>query len=902
MTTETSAETTARDGLARAADGFDRAARVAQGAIASRLFGTAAPVVVIAERYRLEAQLGVGGQGSVWRAYDLQLARAVAIKTVHLAAASPRAQAWLRREARTLGRLTHPGIVAVYDLGVCPSVYFGADDERVAMYCVMELVEGDTLAGWLAAAHRSADEILAVMRAVADALAAVHAAGLVHCDVKPSNILVAGTRVKLADFGLAHAARRMAAALEHVDVAVDASTLAASDEGATTSGPGGGTLRYMAPEQMSGARVDARADEFAFAATLFEALYGHGPHGGRSVDAWLAAKLQGAPPQPGATLSAAAYRALARSLAGNPQGRHGNPRALIDAIDRARGRTRTRWALVAASSLVLAAVGLGGQRTCPVPEPALLGSPLQRDVGAALIDEGVPGVADRVLTRMRAHDAAVVAAHEHACAATSTAVTACLAKVDGSTRAIAHVLADELDDRRRVLAVLARLPDPHACARGDADPSLEGPAIALDDRAALDAWAELVAARALDDAGDPAAALARLSALDPATIGPVAYDVGITRGGLLRALGRYDEAGAAFDAVWQAADGAGDDLAAARAAIGLAMIHGVHGHQHEEGQRWVRHGRSHAERGQLPAAVLADLANVEGSVRFVSGHHVEAREVLARGLADAAGLPPARTRALRENLATTRALMGDRAALEDFARLLEETIEVYGEAHPSAVRIRSNLATAQLRFGEREAARANFEQVLQLRDGAFGAESVENARVLSQLADIDAAAGDVVAALARLAQANELRARFLPTDHPERADGILHGIELMLDGGDVAGAAAMLASHRDAIASSFGLDHPIGQDLAEIEGRVAEARGDARAAAAAYGDALAGLVAIGRDDSDLAGVALATARNRVAAGDRSGAADAVAIAARGQASLDAAQLAELAALQRDAGQ
>lgn len=898
MTTQTRGSTTARDGLVKAADGFDLAARVAQGAIASRLFGTAAPAVVIAERYRLQTQLGVGGQGSVWRAYDQQLARAVAIKTVHLAAASPRAQQWLRREARTLGRLTHPGIVAVYDLGVCPSAYFGADDERVAMYCVMELVEGDTFAGWLAAAPRSTDEILAVMRAVAEALAAVHDAGLVHCDVKPSNILIAGTRVKLADFGLAHAARRLAAALEHVDVAVDASTLATTDGGATTSGPGGGTLRYMAPEQMSGARLDARADEFAFAATWFEALYGHGPHSGRTVDAWLTAKLEGAPPQPSARLPAAAYRALARSLCGAPEQRHGSPRALVEAIDRTRRHGRRRLALVASSAVVLAAVGLGGQRTCPVPEPALLGSALQREVGAALIDEGVPGVADRVLTRMREHDAAALAAHGQACAATTAATTACLAKVDASTRAVAHVLADELDDRRRVLAVLARLPDPHTCARGEVDPALEGPSIAPDDRAALDAWGQLVAARALDDAGDPAAALARLDALDPAAIGAVAYDVGITRGGLLRALGRYDEAGAAFDAVWQAADGAGDDLAAARAAIGLAMIHGVHAHQLEPGLLWVRHGRSHAQRGQLPAAVLADLANVEGTVRFASGHHVEAREVLAQGLADAAGLPPARTRALRENLATTRALMGDRAALEDFARLLEETIELYGEAHPTAVRIRSNLATAQLRFGETQAARANFEQVLQLRDGAFGAESVENARVLSQLADLDAADGDVVAALARLEQANELRARFLPADHPERADGTLHVIELMLDGGDVAGAAAMLASQRDAIAADFGIDHPIGQDLAELQGRVAEARGDAPAAAAAYGEALAGLLAIGRDDSDLAAVALATARNRVAAGDRAGATDALAIAARGQGSLDEAQRAELATLQR----
>ncbi|MBK8239976.1 MAG: serine/threonine protein kinase [Deltaproteobacteria bacterium] len=894
---------TIRDDFEAAAAELECAARHAQAEVARQLFGSPSSVARIGDRYRRLGRIGAGGQGAVWRAYDEQLAREVAIKTVHLTRASPQAQAWLRREARTLGRLTHPGVVAVYDLGLCPAAHFGEDGDRTVLYTVMELVDGETLADWLARATRSVDEVLGVMAQVADALAAVHRAGLVHCDVKPANILVAGARVKLADFGLAHATRALGEAVAlRSEAGVDATTLESDVARTNASHPAGGTLRYVAPEQMLGERIDARADEFAFAVTLFEALFGHAPHGGQSPAAWLQAKRDGAPRQPSARLPRAAYRALARGLAGDPAQRHGGPRVALDAI--LRGRRSRRGPAMVAVAAVLGLGGLAGPRdaTCPAPELAELGEPLQRELGAALRDAGMSFVAERVVDRMRHHDAALRDLHQLACDGGSLQASACVAEVDAQTRAIADVLAHGVGDRRRVLAVLSRLSDPLACVDGEY--ASEAPGIALDDARAWRAWAELVAARALDDAGDPAAALARIDALPPAEIDALAHELGITRGGLLREMGRYAEAGVAFDAVFRSAEAAGDDLAAARAAVGLAFVHGIHGADLEHGQRWVRSGYAHVARGELPATVVADLANAEGAMLFVAGRHVDARAVITDALAQARELPPVRTRALRENRASLAATMGDRAAIDEFARLLDETVETLGETHPTALRTRSNLATAQLRFGEHAAARTNFEQVLALRDGAFGSESVENARVLSQLADLDVAAGDVVGGLARLAAANELRARVLTVDHPERANGVLQLIEMLLDSGDLEGAQRMLAIHRDNIAAHFGLDEPIGQDLVELVARVAEARGDVRTAAAAYADVLAGLVAIGRDDADLAGLALASARTHLAAGPAAGdlaaAVAALALARRGRDRLGDDELVELAALERRA--
>ncbi|MCA9637679.1 MAG: serine/threonine protein kinase, partial [Myxococcales bacterium] len=147
-------------------------------------------------RYLVLARLGAGGMGVVYAAYDPELDRKVAVKLLRSGGHDPRGRARLLREAQALAKLAHPNVVAVHDVGTVGAQIFVA----------MEFVEGMTLRRWLAARPRAWPEIVEVFVAVGRGLAAAHAAGLVHRDLKPDNVMVGSDgRARVMDFGLAHA-------------------------------------------------------------------------------------------------------------------------------------------------------------------------------------------------------------------------------------------------------------------------------------------------------------------------------------------------------------------------------------------------------------------------------------------------------------------------------------------------------------------------------------------------------------------------------------------------------------------------------------------------------------------------------------------------------------------------
>jgi len=200
-------------------------------------------------RYRLGARLGAGGFGTVYAARDERLGRPVAVKVIPAGGAAPeRAQ----REARAVARLDHDAIVALFDAG----------EEDGCRYLVSELVEGRTLAQLEAAGELSDRDVLRIGLALADALDHAHERGVIHRDVKPQNVIVpdsASSRrgaAKLTDFGVAHLA---------------------GEDALTHTGDVVGTLAYMAPEQAGGLPVDERADLYALALVLYEALAGANP-------------------------------------------------------------------------------------------------------------------------------------------------------------------------------------------------------------------------------------------------------------------------------------------------------------------------------------------------------------------------------------------------------------------------------------------------------------------------------------------------------------------------------------------------------------------------------------------------------------------------------------------------
>ncbi|MGE5276438.1 MAG: protein kinase domain-containing protein [Acidobacteriota bacterium] len=315
--------------------------------------------------YRILAPLGRGGMGEVYRARDTRLERDVALKVIREEkAADAEGLERFRRETRAVAALNHPGILAIYDTGV----------HGGAPYAVMELLAGETLAERLEAGplpQRDASETAA---RIADALAAAHAHGVVHRDVKPSNVfLTEDGQTKILDFGIARRAE-----------AGPAGSGTAESTLGQTSGALMGTAGYVSPEQVRGRPADARSDVFSLGATVYEALTGRKAFSGLTAAETLSAVLGADPggyPETG-LIPPELRRIVLRCLEKDPANRYQSARdvaldlrawqtgALAQIVPQPpppRRRGRTRLLLAAAGALLL---GLGlymGRRMRPAP-------------------------------------------------------------------------------------------------------------------------------------------------------------------------------------------------------------------------------------------------------------------------------------------------------------------------------------------------------------------------------------------------------------------------------------------------------------------------------------------------------------------------------------------------------
>ena len=228
--------------------------------------------------YQVVRPIGAGGMGEVYRARDLRLERDVALKIISPhRAADPNAVSRFEREARAVAALSHPNIVALYDVGTDGGV----------VYAVMELLDGESLDGRLAREGVSWRRALEVGAAVADGLSAAHAKGVAHCDLKPANVFITRDgQVKVLDFGLAAPTGPQICPADSRSAAVDV----------TETGPVLGTVGYAAPEQIRGEGADARADIFAVGCVLFEMLTGRRAFPGATAAESLSAILREQPP------------------------------------------------------------------------------------------------------------------------------------------------------------------------------------------------------------------------------------------------------------------------------------------------------------------------------------------------------------------------------------------------------------------------------------------------------------------------------------------------------------------------------------------------------------------------------------------------------------------------------
>jgi serine/threonine protein kinase len=307
--------------------------------------GLPAPGAIIGGRYRIEELLGRGAMGAVLRATDVAIGREVAIKMID-PARSENVEDVLRflAEAKAIGRIDHPNVVAIYDTG----------REGQSPFLVMELLRGEPLDRRIARGRLSADEALAIVIDACRGVAEAHREGIVHRDLKPANIFLSRDKgVKVVDFGVAKA-------------------WSAADLTLTATGVAVGSPRYMAPEQLASSRsADVRCDVYAMGAVLYEALAGRPPFDGDTIYAIVPQIEVGPPPIPGAPPELEAV--VRRALSLRPEARQPTMRALIDELTRARSprrpapppvapRPTPRWPWVAlpiaavASLLAIAAI------------------------------------------------------------------------------------------------------------------------------------------------------------------------------------------------------------------------------------------------------------------------------------------------------------------------------------------------------------------------------------------------------------------------------------------------------------------------------------------------------------------------------------------------------------------
>jgi len=727
-------------------------------------------------RYVVLEEVGRGGMGRVLRAYDPRLQREVALKNVRPTVLGARGAMQLVGEARAMAKLSHPNVVAVFDVEAL------GDGE---LMLVMEYVAGGTLRDWLEQSARSWNEIVVRFIAAGRGLEAAHGAGLLHRDFKPTNVVIGhdGT-VKVTDFGLA----------QGVDTSTDSGSAEAEIDGigsVTQAGFVMGTPRYMAPEQHGGAALTAAADQYAFCIALWEALAGRPPFEGKDL---TQRKRDGPPQWSTARVPGPIAEAIRRGLAPDPSERWPSMTALLEALAFDPARRRRRWlaavSTVALGGVIAASVAAWSDaraKQCSGAAEQLAnawGAARREAVATAIVGVGVPyaaAVSERTAARLDAYADDWAAMHVEACEATtlrgeqSEAVMdlrmACLNRAMEELDAVADVLASaDAGVVEKAHEVVGQLRPLERCADVEAlqadveppDAADAEPVEAVRDRLAR-VRAELAAGRY------PAAKQeveAARQAADAIAYGPLQTEVALEEGLVFDALGDDEAAVHALDAVLESAARWGQRRLMAAASARLLYLVGHRQQRPEEGLRYTTLARGLAREPAEEAAVSGALMTILATQGKYEEAVTEARRALT--LNEQAFGPDHPTVATSlSHLGNVLGDLGKHAEAEvEHRKALAILEKAVGPEHPDVAMARDNLGTALYHLGRDDEAVAEHRKAFELEEKALGPEHPRVAMSLNNIGNVLRAKGDNEEALVVLRRALVVFEASLGSDHP----------------------------------------------------------------------------------------------------------------------------------------
>ncbi len=638
---------------------------------------TSTPLLARIGRFTVLEGLGEGGMGIVYAAYDDQLDRKVAVKVLRndTMRKDPLARDRMLREAQAMARVSHPNIVTVHEVG----------SHEGEIFIAMEFVRGQSLGGWLHTAPRSWRDSVGALLQAGRGLAAAHAAGLIHRDFKPANVLVGSDGVvKVLDFGLARAVDSTIPG--EVTAPLRMSVTSSLDADLTRTGAVIGTPAYMAPEQHLGEPATEKSDQFSFCISLYEALYAQPPFDSTSLLALTYAVTQGKIREPpaGVTVPTSLHQIVLRGLSVDPRKRFASMPALLGALERTLERRRVPWFVVAGVAGMIGAAGFTAASLRPPEDTCAGGAGELAGVwdGATaeaarqgLLATQVPFAEDtwaRVQTRLDTYareltDMRVDACRAHEEGRASMRLfdlrTACLDQRHASLAALVKILqradAEVVGNAANAAATL-----PSIAGCGDTQALTEAVAPPEDPESAARiarARAVLAEAQAHELAGQFSRGLELIDGIDLTGLDypPLKAEIGLRHGSLLSEAGRHPEAVAELTDALRIAVASKHDLAAAAIATRRDFVRAAR----------LAQGRE----------VLDDAPLVDGLVGRVETF-AEGREYRGDHL---------------NNLGIAYAVLGEiQRAPELFAASIDVRRAVLGEDHPQVVFALGNLGLA----------------------------------------------------------------------------------------------------------------------------------------------------------------------------------------------------------------